>query len=82
MMDCKDLMVQRESEDRLDCRDFQEHQDFRVCRGRTDLRAREVLQAATGRRGKLVTREIQEFLASRADLAPLVCQEKRATQVT
>lgn len=50
VMELQDNMVQKESEGRLDCQDSQEHQDFLVCPGRTDLQAREEWQVAMGQR--------------------------------
>lgn len=77
-----DFTVLKESEGPPGCQDFQERQDFQVCPGRTDRRAREALQGATGQRVKAVSQEIQEFPDSKDDRDHRVCQDKRATRAT
>lgn len=81
VMDFKDYLVQKEYEGRLDCQDFQERRDSRVCPGRTDLRAREECPVATGQRVIGVSQEVQESLDIRDCRVHLVCRDRRATQV-
>lgn len=82
VMDLKDQVVQKESEGPQDCQDFQEHQDFQVCRGRMVLQARGECRAATGQRVKGVSQEAEESPDSRDYRVHLVCQDQRVTQVT
>lgn len=81
MMDLKDRLVQKESEDLLDCQVFQEHQDFLVCRGRTVLQGPEECRAATEQRAIEVSQEVQGSPELRASRVLLVCRDPRETQV-
>lgn len=79
--DLKDQVVQKESEGLLDCQDFQELQDFRVCRVRTVLQAREECRVATGRRARGVTQDLEESPDSQDSWVHPACQDQRETQV-
>lgn len=80
-MDLKDQSVQKESEGLLVCQDFQEHQDFPVCPGRTDLQAREECRVVMAQRVREVYQAVQGSLDSRVGRVHLVCQDKRETRV-